>query len=146
MKVVERSAIVPYTAPQMYELVNDVERYPQFLPWCTAARVEASSASEMSALIGISRGMLRTEFSTRNALKPGAEITMHLVQGPFKSLTGHWLFAPIGDRGSRVSFRVEFEFKNALTAAALNPIFESLCGTIVEAFAARARQVYPTAC
>lgn len=142
MKVVERSAIVPYTAPQMYELVNDVERYPEFLPWCTAARVEASAAREMSASIRIARGMLRTEFSTRNVLDPGAEITMHLVRGPFKSLLGHWRFEPIGDRGSRVRFRVEFEFKNALAAAALNPIFEALCGTIVEGFVARARKVY----
>jgi len=142
LKVVERSAIVPYSAQQMYDLVNDVAAYPQFLPWCRAARIDAVSPTEAMATIAIARGMLRTEFTTRNLLVPGADIAMHLLRGPFKNLTGHWQFSPIGARGSRVGFRVEFEFKNALTAVAFNPIFEMLCGTIVEAFTARARQIY----
>ncbi|MDE2304237.1 MAG: type II toxin-antitoxin system RatA family toxin [Gammaproteobacteria bacterium] len=144
MKVVERSAQVPYTAQQMYELVNDVDRYPEFLPWCTAAHVEPAGVAEVMASISIARGLLRTEFTTRNALRPGAEITMRLVRGPFRRLQGHWRFES-GSAGSRVSFRVDFEFKSVLTAAAMNPVFEALCGTIVDAFVARARQVYTAA-
>jgi ribosome-associated toxin RatA of RatAB toxin-antitoxin module len=86
--------------------------------------------------------VLRTEFTTRNTLQCDAEIMMRLVEGPFRSLTGRWRFDPIGGRGSRVGFRVEFEFKNALTAAAFSTVFESLCGTIVDAFVARARKIY----
>ncbi|NNM62144.1 MAG: type II toxin-antitoxin system RatA family toxin [Steroidobacteraceae bacterium] len=142
MKVVERSALVPYTAQQMYDLVNDVDRYPQFLPWCTAAHVEPIVPGEVMASISVARGLLRTEFTTRNALRPGAEIMMRLVRGPFRRLLGHWRFESQGERGSRVSFRVDFEFKSALTSAALSPIFEALCGSIVDAFVARAKRVY----
>ncbi len=142
MKVVERSAIVPYSAEQMYALVNDVGRYPEFLPWCTAAGVEETAANERMATLRIVRGVLRSEFTTRNLVEPGVAITMILVDGPFRVLFGRWCFDAIGDRGSRVGFRVEFEFKNALTAVAFNAVFESLCGTIVDAFVARARKIY----
>lgn len=142
MKVVERSALVPYTAAQMFALVNDVARYPEFLPWCSGARVEDVALNERVASVSIARGVLRTEFTTRNHLQAEREILMNLVEGPFRSLTGQWRFEPIGERGSRVSFRVEFEFKNPLTAAAFNSVFETLCGTIVDAFVQRARAIY----
>lgn len=142
MKTVERSAIVRYSAPQMYGLVNDVARYPDFLPWCHSARVEEVAVFERIATLGIARGLLRTQFTTHNLLEPDVGITMSLVDGPFRKLLGRWCFEAIGARGSRVSFRVEFEFKNALTAAAFNAIFEALCGSIVAAFAARAQAIY----
>ncbi len=143
MKVVERSAIVPFTAAQMYQLVNDVASYPQFLPWCKSGRIiEQISPTETLAAMSIERGVLRSEFTTRNQLHQDRDIVMNLAEGPFRALTGHWQFSPIGERGSRVSFRVEFEFRNPLTAAAFNSVFESLCGTIVDAFAARARKIY----
>jgi ribosome-associated toxin RatA of RatAB toxin-antitoxin module len=142
MQVVERSAIVTFTPAQMFALVNDVARYPEFLPWCTATRVQELSDTERLAAINVKRSVLRAEFTTRNTLKQDAQIMMHLVDGPFRSLTGEWRFEAIGDRGSRVYFRIEFEFKNRLTAAAFNAIFEALCANIVDAFVLRARQVY----
>jgi ribosome-associated toxin RatA of RatAB toxin-antitoxin module len=142
LKVVERSAIVTYTPAQMYALVNDVARYPEFLPWCRAARVEVVSPSESLATIDVERGMLRAEFTTRNALEPDARILMQLTHGPFRELNGQWSFDAIAQRGSRVHFRVEFEFKNRLTAVAFSAVFESMCGTIVDAFAQRAQQIY----
>jgi ribosome-associated toxin RatA of RatAB toxin-antitoxin module len=126
----------------MYALVNDVASYPQFLPWCIAANFEVVSPDERVATLSVSRGVLRTQFTTRNTLRSDAEILMRLVDGPFRFLTGQWRFEPIGDKGSRVSFRVEFEFKNALTAAAFSSVFQSLCGTIIDAFAARARAIH----
>jgi ribosome-associated toxin RatA of RatAB toxin-antitoxin module len=126
----------------MFALVNDVSRYPEFLPWCVGAQVQQSSATELSATLKVARGVLQTEFTTRNQLTPDARIQMRLDDGPFRELTGEWRFDAIGGRGSRVSFRVEFEFKNRLTAAAFNAVFESLCGGIVDAFAQRAREVY----
>jgi ribosome-associated toxin RatA of RatAB toxin-antitoxin module len=142
LQVVERSAIVTFTAAQMFGLVNDVTRYPEFLPWCTGARVEELSSTERLAAIKVARGVLRTEFTTRNTLKKDAQILMHLVEGPFRDLTGEWRFESIGERGSRVNFRVEFEFKNRLTAAALNAVFEALCNSIVDAFVLRAQKIY----
>ena len=142
MKVVERSAIVTYAPAQMYALVNDVARYPEFLPWCRTGRVENISPTESLATIDVERGILRAEFTTRNMLEPDARILMQLMHGPFRELTGEWRFEPIGERGSRVHFRVEFEFKNRLTGAAFNAVFESMCGTIVDAFALRAQKIY----
>jgi ribosome-associated toxin RatA of RatAB toxin-antitoxin module len=142
MQLVERSALVTYTPAQMFALVNDIERYPEFLPWCAGSRVEDVSPTERVAEIKVARGVLQTDFTTRNTLEPDARIHMRLMHGPFRELTGDWRFEAIGTRGSRVNFRVEFEFKNRLTAAAFNSVFEAVCGTIVEAFAVRARQVY----
>ena len=142
MQVVERSALVTFTAAQMYALVNDVGRYPEFLPWCTGARVQEVSSTERVATVNVARGVLRTDFTTRNTLSPDARILMNLVDGPFKALTGEWRFDAIGQRGSRVQFRVEFEFKNRLTAAAFNAAFEALCGSIVDAFVVRAQKIY----
>jgi ribosome-associated toxin RatA of RatAB toxin-antitoxin module len=142
LQVVERSAIVSFSPAQMFAVVNDVARYPQFLPWCVGARVEPVSATEALATVKIARGVLRTEFTTRNTLRQDARILMRLVDGPFRHLLGEWRFEAIGERGSHVHFRVEFEFKNRLTAVALNPAFEALCGTIVDAFARRAQTLH----
>jgi len=142
MLIVERTALVTYTPAQMFALVNDVPRYPDFLPWCVAAKVEEVSAAERIATLKIARGVLQTEFTTRNSLVPDSQILLRLTHGPFRDLKGEWNFDPIGARGSRVHFLVEFEFKNRLTAAAFNAVFESLCGSIVDAFAQRAQRVY----
>ncbi|HEV7611475.1 MAG TPA: type II toxin-antitoxin system RatA family toxin [Steroidobacteraceae bacterium] len=143
MQVVERSSLVTHTAAQMFALVNDVARYPEFLPWCVSAHVEDISAVERVAAMKIARGVLRTEFTTRNTLRQDEQIHMQLMHGPFRELIGEWRFEAIGTRGSRVNFRVEFEFKNRLTAAAFNAVFEALCGSIVDAFVLRAREIYP---
>ena len=142
MQIVERSALVTYTAAQMFTLVNDVERYPEFLPWCAGAQVQDVSATERTATLRVARGVLKAEFTTHNQLTLDKRIQMRLTRGPFRDLNGEWRFEDIGASGSKVQFRVEFEFKNRLTAAAFNTVFESLCGTIVDAFATRARKVY----
>lgn len=142
MQVVERSALVTFTPAQMYALVNDIARYPEFLPWCVSVRVEDVSPSERLAGLKIAHGVLQTEFTTRNTLIADRQIDMRLTHGPFRDLTGAWCFEPIGDRGSRVHFKVEFEFKNRLTSAAFNAVFETLCGSIVDAFVARAQKIH----
>ena len=143
MQVVERSAIVSFTPAQMFALVNDVARYPEFLPWCVGARIVDSSEGERLASVRIARGVLRAEFTTRNTLQRDAQILMQLVEGPFKHLQGLWRFDAIGERGSRVQFGVEFEFKNPLTAAAFSSVFQAVCATIVDAFVLRAKEIYP---
>jgi ribosome-associated toxin RatA of RatAB toxin-antitoxin module len=143
MQVVERSALVTHTAAQMFALVNDVQRYPEFLPWCVGAQVAEVSPVERIATLKVSRGVLQTEFTTRNSITPDAQIRMLLMHGPFRELTGEWLFQPLGTRGSKVQFRVDFEFKNRLTQTAFNAVFEAMCGTLVEAFVARAAKIYP---
>ena len=106
-------------------------------------RVEDSAADERIAALKISRGVPQTEFTTRNSLQQDTRIHMQLLHGPLRDLTGEWRFDAIGTRGSQVHFHVEFEFKSRLTAAAFNAVFEALCGTIIDAFVARAQNVYP---
>jgi ribosome-associated toxin RatA of RatAB toxin-antitoxin module len=126
----------------MFALVNDVARYPEFLPWCVGAHVEPLSETETLATVKVARGVMRTEFTTRNILQKDARIVMHLVKGPFRHMRGEWRFEAIGERGSQATFRVEFEFKNRLVAAALNPIFEAVCRSTVDAFVRRAQVIY----
>ena len=145
LKVVDRTAIVTATPAQMFALVDDVPRYPEFLPGCVAARLESASANERVAALEIVRSGVRLEFTTRNTVAPPAEILMELVRGPFTRLIGRWRFEPIGEQGSRVGFHVEFEFKNRLMGIALNPLFESVCDKIVDSFVVRAREVYGAA-
>ena len=142
MQTVERSALVMYTPRQMFDLVNDVQSYPQFLPWCTASSVDVRSPTERIATVKISRSVLHTSFTTHNTLQPGRQISMQLTDGPFKHLSGDWYFDPIGEEGARVKFHVEFEFNNRLMAAALNSVFESVCAAMVDAFVERAKKVY----
>ena len=126
----------------MFALVNDIASYPRFLPWCTAASVQVVSPTELVASVQIERSVLRTHFTTRNTLTVGRVIAMQLVEGPFSKLSGEWRFDPIGTEGSRVRFKVDFEFSNRLLAAGLNPVFESVCATMVGAFVERAKSVY----
>jgi ribosome-associated toxin RatA of RatAB toxin-antitoxin module len=142
VQVVERSAIVTYSPAQMFELVNDVARYPEFLPWCVGAHVERLSETEALATLNIARGVLRTEFTTRNTLQKDARILMQLVGGPFRHMRGEWRFEALGERGSQIRFGVEFEFKNRLAAVALNSVFETAYGATLDAFVRRAQQIY----
>jgi ribosome-associated toxin RatA of RatAB toxin-antitoxin module len=145
LKVLDRSALVTATPEQMFALVDDVPRYPEFLPGCVAARLVSAAANERVAALEIVRGGVRLDFTTRNTVTPPSQILMELVRGPFTRLVGRWRFEPLGEQGSRVGFHVEFEFKNRLLGLALNPVFESVCDKIVESFVVRAREVYGAA-
>lgn len=142
MQEVERSALVTFSPAQMFALVNDVASYPQFLPWCAGARVEEISATERLAALSVAKGPVRMQFTTRNSLRPDSQILMQLEEGPFSRLQGQWNFDPVGERGSRVLFGVEFEFKSRLMSAALSPVFQSVCNSIVDAFVQRAQRIY----
>ncbi len=142
MRQVMRSALVGHSAPQLYALINDVERYPEFLPWCERASVESRTEAEVVATLAISRGPLRTEFTTRNALTRDREVRMSLERGPFESLEGAWTLTPIGEAGCRVTLTLRFEFANRLSAALLEPLFEQTTASLVDAFVRRARDVH----
>ena len=141
MREVTRSALVPLPAEQLYALITDIERYPEFVPGCRVARIEQRDEREVVATLGIRRGGLDTEFTTRNTLDPGRSVTMTLVKGPFKSLEGLWSVKPLGEAGCEVSLRLRFEFANRLMGAMLTPAFEETAKNLVDAFVARARSV-----
>ena len=140
MREVKRSALVGQSPARLYELINDVESYPQFLPWCTHARVEARTPREIVATIGVRQGALHGEFTTRNTLEADRSIYMRLVSGPFRTLEGEWLLTPIAD-GCRVDLSMRFAFRNVLTGLMFEPVFAQTVGSLVDAFVARARGI-----
>ena len=142
MREVHRSALLPYTAAQMYALVTDVERYPEFLPWCTSSTILAHDGDQVTVKLGLSSGIARAHFTTRNRMVPDRSVTMSLVDGPFDQLEGQWDFTPIRDAGTRADLNVRFATHGVIAAIALGPAFEAICNHLVDAFAQRARQVF----
>jgi ribosome-associated toxin RatA of RatAB toxin-antitoxin module len=140
MREVKRSALIAESPARMYELINDIESYPQFLPWCTSARVVSRKENEVVAALGIKRGPLRTEFTTRNLLEPGKRVLMQLVSGPFRVLEGLWTLTAVGDLGCRVELEMRFEFSNRVAGAVFEPLFEDTAASLVDAFVKRARE------
>ena len=141
MREVKRSALVAQSPGRMYALINDVESYPSFVPWCTHARIDSRTEREIVATLGVKRGPLRAEFTTRNVLEPETSVTMHLVKGPFRLLEGQWRLTPIADAGCRIELSMRFAFANALSAMLFESLFEETAASLVDAFVKRAKTV-----
>jgi ribosome-associated toxin RatA of RatAB toxin-antitoxin module len=139
MREVKRSALVSQPPAKLFALINDIESYPQFLPWCTHARVQSRSAREIVATLGVRQGALTGEFTTRNTLDTDRAIKMDLVSGPFRTLQGQWLLTPVDVTGCRVDLSMRFAFKSALTGILFEPLFAQTIGSLVDAFVVRAR-------
>src|SRR5690554_3828086 len=142
MPQIERSALVPYSCRQMYDLVNDVHAYPEFVPGCAAVRVLEETDTTMVAELSISKAGLRHAFTTRNTLVSENEICMELVQGPFRHLHGGWTFTPLAADACKVTLRLDFEFSSKMLQFAFGKIFHEVTTRMVDAFAQRAKQVY----
>lgn len=142
MRRVNRSALVPYRAREMFALVDDVETYPQFLPWCNSAEVHKRSDDIVEATLELQKGAVSKTFTTRNKRCEFECIELALVHGPFKHLSGGWRFKDLGDEGSKVSLDLEFEFKSRLVDAMFGSFFEEICNSLVDAFSKRAAVVY----
>ncbi|SEG81030.1 type II toxin-antitoxin system RatA family toxin [Marinobacterium lutimaris] len=142
MAQVNRSALVLHTADEMFELVNDVRRYPEFLPWCSSTEVVHESEDTLEATLYLAKGGLKYSFTTRNSLQRPERMEIKLVEGPFKSLTGIWTFTPLSDEASKVELNMHFEFSGKLTGIAMGKVFNSVATTLVDAFVTRADQVY----
>lgn len=150
MREVKRNALVPYTPAQMFALVEDFERYPEFLPWASGATLLSRQDNEQVGRLEMERFGVKEHFTTRNRLQAPTEMRMQLVDGPFKSLDGLWRFTAIVDaegrtRGTQVDLQIRFEFKNAMLDMLMGKAFESSCGSLVDAFTQRARALYGTA-
>ncbi len=142
MREVQRSAIVPYSAAAMFDIIADIDAYPAFLPGCSASRIITRDAQGVLASLSLSKGPLQATFTTRNEMQPPARIGMHLRDGPFRELEGEWQLAPLGESGCRITLRVRFEFSNKASDLLLGPVFEVTCNSLVDAFVSRARALY----
>jgi ribosome-associated toxin RatA of RatAB toxin-antitoxin module len=138
MREVKRSALVNQPPARLYALINDIESYPQFLPWCSHASVASRTPGEIVATLGVRQGALQGEFTTRNTLEPERSVRMQLVSGPFRALEGLWVLTPV-ESGCRVDLTMRFAFKNPLAGLLFEPKFAETVGSLVDAFVARAR-------
>lgn len=141
MTVISKTAVVPYTPHEMYALVNDIESYPAFLPWCNGAQILARGDGYLTASISMQLGKLRQRLTTENTMLAGTCIDMRLVEGPFKRLNGCWRFDP-NEQCCRVALRMDFEFKNTLVKHAVSKALYKIINSLMEAFIRRAETVY----
>jgi ribosome-associated toxin RatA of RatAB toxin-antitoxin module len=139
MREIKHSALISRPPRAVFEIINDIEKYPEFLPWCTHAKVQSRSDREIVATVGVRKGPLQGEFTTRNELEPDSRITMRLVSGPFRTLEGEWLLTPIGDDGCRVELTMKFAFRNPLSAMLFEQKFAETMASLIDAFVSRAR-------
>ncbi|MBV6271995.1 type II toxin-antitoxin system RatA family toxin [Alcaligenaceae bacterium CGII-47] len=142
MHTVQRSVLVPYQCAQMFDLVADVARYPEFMPWCGGAHVRHQDEHGMEATIQISIAGIRQSFTTRNDHDYPNRITFHLVDGPFSSLTGNWTFQPLGDDGCKVLYTMEYAFSSRTLGAVVGPVFNRIASSFIDSFTERAHVVY----
>jgi ribosome-associated toxin RatA of RatAB toxin-antitoxin module len=142
MHSIKRSALVAYSASQMYDLVNDVEKYDSFLPGCVKSEVLESSNNYMLASLVISKAGVNQRLTTSNTLIKNRAIEMNLSDGPFKSLSGGWRFTPLSDEACKIELKLDFVFSSRLMEVAFGKMFNSLANNMVNAFSQRAKQVY----
>ncbi len=143
MPLISRQALVLYSPAEMYDLVNDVAAYPEFLPWCKSSQVLSSTVDAIEASVEISKGSLNKSFATRNLLQKNKMIEMKLLEGPFKHLEGFWRFHPLKDPSAcKVTLDLEFEFESKLVGLAVGPVFSKIANTLVDSFSKRAVDVY----
>lgn len=140
MPTIHRSALLPYSAQTMYDIVNNVADYPSFLPWCDDARILYQGDTEMEASILMKKGLLNHWFSTHNRLIKNEKIEMALLDGPFKQLQGAWTFQALDQESSKIELDLTFEFSSGLATSVLTPIFSQIANTMVDSFCARAHE------
>ena len=142
MTTINKTALVPYSASEMYALVNDIGSYSQFLPWCRSTRVLTEIDNHVVATVDIDFKGVRQSFTTQNLLAPSERIEMRLLKGPFRHLHGIWRFRSLDELACKVALEIEFEFASRLLGAAIGPVFERITNGLVEAFHERARSCY----
>lgn len=142
MHRIERSVLVPYSAERMFRLVEQVDDYPEFLPWCPASQARTLPDGSVEATIEISYHALRSRFTTRNVSIHPREIRMTLVNGPFRSLAGEWRFDELPQQACKVSLNLQYQFASGVLGRLIAPVFNSIAGSLIDAFARRADSLY----
>ncbi len=142
MDKIDRSALVPYTAEEMFALVTDVDSYADFLPWCSDARTLSRKGNHVEARVEFHVGAVKRSFTTRNHNIKNQAIEMQLVDGPFSELEGHWKFTPLGKEGCRISLQLQYDFSSRVVRTVTAPVFGQIANSLVAAFQKRAVEVY----
>ena len=145
MKRIARSAIVPHSAAQLYALVEDIESYPRFLPWCVGVEVRDRGPDTTLATLTVGMSGVKQSFTTQNENRAPEAIDLRLIEGPFRHFAAAWRFQPLGAQACKVEFSMEFEFASRALATLLRPVFEHIADTMVNAFTRRADEIHGTA-
>lgn len=141
MPSIHRSALMPYSAQTMFEVVNNVAEYPEFLPWCAEVKIKAQSEGCMEASILMRKAGVNHWFTTKNTIELNKKIEITLVDGPFKRLDGVWEFIELDPQASKIKLELNFEFSLGLGTALIAPVFTRIANTLVDSFCARADQM-----
>ena len=142
MHRVSKSVLVPYSAAQMYELVDRVEEYPKFLPWCAGAEVLESHEGGKTARLHIDYHGVKAHFTTNNENTPSELIVVTLKSGPFRHLHGEWRFLALDQAACKIEFELTYEFATSLLEKVVGPDFHHIANTFIDAFVQRAEAVY----
>ncbi|MDC9500122.1 type II toxin-antitoxin system RatA family toxin [Pseudoalteromonas sp. Angola-18] len=142
MPQIEKSALVMYSTKEMFDLVNDVEAYPQFLPNCSDSKIVSQHNNNMTASLEISKAGIKKWFTTENTFIDEQTVQLRLVDGPFKTLKGRWHFKALDKKACKVELKLEFEFSSKLIELAFGKIFNDVAKNMVSAFTQRAKDVY----
>lgn len=142
MTAIERSALLPYPAQTMYELVNDIEAYPKFMDGCVGARVLERTPDYIEARLDLAKGGLRHSFTTRNRLFAPKRIELSLVEGPFESFSGEWIFEPLNEQACKVTLRLQFRMAGRLLSFAAKAMFGGIANQLVGALVKRANTLH----
>lgn len=142
MTTVNKSAVVKHSAQNMFDLVDNVNAYSDFLPWCAESIEHERDEDAVKASIVVAASGIRKSFTTLNRRQPGKMLEIRLINGPFRHLEGFWRFDNLNDNGSRVSLDLEFEFSNKLLSLALGPVFHQVSSSMLDAFCQRADEIY----
>lgn len=142
MTCINKTALIPYSAAKMYELVADVDSYQHFLPWCGGSKILSQTDDEVQGQVRIQHLGMNKTFTTLNRLQKNKMIEMRLIDGPFKQLQGFWRFDALEENGCKISLDLEFEFSNKIMSMAFGPIFSQIANSMVDAFCKRAIAIY----
>lgn len=142
MALVEKSVLIEHTVEQMFRLVDEVENYPMFLPWCSKTELKFRDSAKTVATLHINYHSVRSHFTTENDKHEFTAMHIRLVDGPFRQLEGHWRFKPLGDTACKIEFALSYEFSSKVFEKAIGPVFAHIANTFVDAFVRRAGQTY----
>lgn len=142
MAVVHKSVLLPYSAEQMFALVDKIEDYPKFLPWCGGADVRTREGNKVVAMLTINYRGVKQSFSTENTNTPPTSINMVLIEGPFKQLHGTWNFKPLRADACKIEFELHYEFSSRVLEQLIGPVFNFIANSFVDSFCKRAEVVY----
>lgn len=142
MAVVHKSVLLGYSAEQMFALVDNIEEYPKFLPWCGGTEVRLREGNKVVASIKINYHGVKQSFSTENHNSPPTSIKMVLLEGPFKQLHGEWTFKALRADACRIDFNLHYEFSSRMLESLIGPVFNMIASSFVDSFSKRAEAVY----